>query len=37
MVRVLFRGFATETEAKNKMQALQSVPEFRGAWILQMK
>lgn len=37
MVRVLFRGFADESEARRKMQALQAAPEFRGAWILQMK
>lgn len=37
MVRVLFRGFATEAEAHNKMEALQANPEFQGAWILQMK
>lgn len=37
MIRVLFRGFATESEARKKMQDLQSVPELEGAWILQLK
>lgn len=37
MVRVLFRGFPTESDARKKMQALQSVPELQSAWILQMK
>lgn len=37
MIRVLFRGFATESEARKRMQELQSVPELQGAWILQLK
>lgn len=37
MIRVLFRGFATESDARKKMQDLQSVPELQGAWILQLK
>lgn len=37
MIRVLFRGFASETEALKKMRALQSSPEFQAAWILQLK
>lgn len=37
MIRVVFRGFATESEARKKMQALQSDPELQSTWILQMK
>lgn len=37
MVRVLFRGFANEADARNKMQALQGLPDFQGAWILELK
>lgn len=37
MVRVLFRGFTSETEALEKLSALQKHAEFRHAWVLQMK
>ena len=37
MVRVLFRGFETEADARKKMQTLQGIPDFQGAWILELK
>lgn len=37
MLRVLFRGFDTEEDARQKMRNLLSDSEFQGAWIIQLK